>query len=58
MMPINEMRRLFEQVGKQPLKVNHMMCGKCFKDMGTNVDCPICRDIIDWAKEQDANTKP
>ena len=52
MIPINEMKELFRKVEAQPLKVSHPMCGKCFKDLGTNKDCPICKDIIEWAKEE------
>ena len=54
MISVNEMRRLFEQIEKQKLKVTHPMCGKCFKDLGTNKDCLICSNILEWVKGEDA----
>jgi len=48
------MRELFRKVEVHPLKVSHPMCGKCFKDLGTNKDCSICKDILEWVKEKDA----
>jgi hypothetical protein len=52
MIPIDEMRRLFQKLESHPLRVDRMVCGKCCKELGTG-DCDVCKDLIAWAKEQD-----
>jgi hypothetical protein len=42
----------FRRLEKEPLKVSHGWCGRCFSEIGTNKDCDICRGIMDWMKDE------